>query len=71
MRENTLIEHRIMLPPKGRGTITYIAEAGEYNIDVSWLLVRCVMCLAILVVVCVGTLHFFSSLLLNSTCVII
>ena len=24
-----------MLPPKGRGTITYIAEPGEYNIDVS------------------------------------
>jgi len=33
VRENTLIEHRIMLPPKAAGTITYIAEPGEYNID--------------------------------------
>lgn len=24
-----------MLPPKAAGTITYIAEPGEYNIDVS------------------------------------
>lgn len=24
-----------MLPPKGRGTITYIAEPGDYKIDVS------------------------------------
>jgi len=33
VQENTLIEHRIMLPPKGRGTITYIAEPGDYKID--------------------------------------
>lgn len=31
--ENTLIEHRIMLPPTARGTITYIAPPGHYNIN--------------------------------------
>ncbi|KAJ3192394.1 hypothetical protein HK101_006631 [Irineochytrium annulatum] len=30
--ENTLITHNIMLPPKARGTITYIAPKGTYNI---------------------------------------
>ena len=38
VQENTLIEHRIMLNPKGHGTITFIAEAGDYDIDVrKWL----------------------------------
>ena len=31
--ENTLIEHRIMLPPGARGNVTWLAPAGEYNID--------------------------------------
>lgn len=31
--ENSLVEHRIMLPPGARGNITYIAPAGHYNID--------------------------------------
>ena len=35
MQENTLIEQRIMLPPKAAGTITFIAEKGDYSIDVS------------------------------------
>ena len=35
MRENTLIEHRVMLPPKAAGTITYIAIAVDYKINVS------------------------------------
>lgn len=35
VQENTLIEHRIMLPPKAAGTITFIAEKGDYSIDVS------------------------------------
>ncbi|XP_030833685.1 V-type proton ATPase catalytic subunit A [Strongylocentrotus purpuratus] len=30
--ENTLIEHRLMLPPKARGTVTWIAEPGLYTI---------------------------------------
>ena len=33
--ENSLIkEHRIMLHPKARGKITFIAEAGEYTLNV-------------------------------------
>ncbi|KAJ3337287.1 hypothetical protein HDU93_001333 [Gonapodya sp. JEL0774] len=32
VRENTLIRHRIILPPKARGTITYIAPKGTYTI---------------------------------------
>ena len=34
VKENTLIEHRIMLPPRAAGTVTRIAEEGEYKIDV-------------------------------------
>lgn len=30
--ENTLIEHRVMLPPEERGEIVYIAEAGNYTL---------------------------------------
>ncbi|KAJ3103944.1 H(+)-transporting V1 sector ATPase subunit A [Phlyctochytrium planicorne] len=30
--ENSLISHNIMLPPKAKGTITYIAPKGTYNI---------------------------------------
>lgn len=30
--ENTLVTHTIMVPPKARGTITYIAPAGSYTI---------------------------------------
>ena len=34
VQENTIIEHRVMLPPKAAGTITYIAEPGDYTIEV-------------------------------------
>lgn len=30
--ENTLVEHRIMLPPDERGEIVYLAEAGNYTL---------------------------------------
>ena len=30
--ENTLMEHKVMLPPNARGTITYIAPNGNYTI---------------------------------------
>lgn len=33
VHENSLLEHRIMLPPNARGTITYLAPHGQYNID--------------------------------------
>ena len=32
--ENSLLDnHKILLPPRARGTITWIAEAGEYTVD--------------------------------------
>lgn len=32
--ENSLLnDHKIMLPPKARGTITHIAEKGSYNVN--------------------------------------
>lgn len=30
--ENSLMEHRIMLPPSAKGNITYIAPQGNYSI---------------------------------------
>lgn len=33
VQENTLMEHRVMLPPAARGNVTYIAPAGQYSID--------------------------------------
>ncbi|XP_070393594.1 V-type proton ATPase catalytic subunit A-like [Dermacentor albipictus] len=33
VQENTLVQHKIMLPPKSKGTITYIAEPGNYAVD--------------------------------------
>lgn len=34
--ENSLVSvHNIMLPPKSRGTITYIAPKGSYTLNVS------------------------------------
>ena len=34
VQENTLIKHKIMLNPKAKGTVTYIAEPGNYHIEV-------------------------------------
>lgn len=33
--ENILVKHKIMLPPKTRGTVTWIADPGEYTVNVS------------------------------------
>lgn len=33
--ENSLIKHKIMLPPKNRGTVTYLAPPGNYDVNVS------------------------------------
>lgn len=33
VQENSLLEHRVMLPPNARGNITYLAAPGEYNIE--------------------------------------
>ena len=32
--ENQMIRHKIMLPPKSKGTVTWLAEPGSYSIDV-------------------------------------
>ena len=32
--ENRMIKHRIMLHPKAKGTVTYIAPEGNYTLDV-------------------------------------
>lgn len=31
--ENSIINHRIILPPKARGTVTYLAAPGNYSVD--------------------------------------
>ncbi|XP_046353005.1 V-type proton ATPase catalytic subunit A [Haliotis cracherodii] len=31
--ENILIKHKIMVPPKARGTVTFIAEPGSYDVN--------------------------------------
>lgn len=33
--ENSLIKHKLMLPPRNRGTVTYLAPPGNYDISVS------------------------------------
>lgn len=33
--ENSLIKHKIMLPPRNRGTVTYVAPPGNYDVTVS------------------------------------
>ena len=43
VQENTLINHKIMLPPKEKGRITYIAEPGSYTVDVSLNFVKIVL----------------------------
>lgn len=34
VKENSLIKHKIMVPPRSRGTVTHIAPAGHYDISV-------------------------------------
>ncbi|XP_042640851.1 LOW QUALITY PROTEIN: V-type proton ATPase catalytic subunit A-like [Tyto alba] len=31
--ENSLIQHKIMVPPRSRGTVTYIAPPGHYSVS--------------------------------------
>jgi len=33
IHENTLIAHKVMLPPRSMGTISFIAPAGMYHVD--------------------------------------
>lgn len=32
VQENTLIKHKIMVPPKSKGTVTYAAPSGSYDV---------------------------------------
>ena len=34
VQENTLIQHRLMVPPKARGTVSFLALAGNYTLEV-------------------------------------
>ena len=53
--ENILIKHHIMLPPKARGTVTYIAPPGYYNVNVSLLNFDSVLvCVYVCACMCVG-----------------
>lgn len=33
--ENILVKHKIMLPPRAKGKVTWIAEPGCYDVNVS------------------------------------
>ncbi|CAG2059267.1 unnamed protein product [Timema podura] len=33
VHENTLIKHKMLLPPRAKGTVTYIAPPGNYTVD--------------------------------------
>ena len=33
VHENSLLDHRIMVPPGAKGNVTYIAPAGEYSLE--------------------------------------
>lgn len=35
--ENILVKHKLMVPPKARGTVTYIADPGTYDINVCYM----------------------------------
>jgi len=35
VHENTLVKHKLLLPPRAKGTVTYIATPGNYTVDVS------------------------------------
>lgn len=37
--ENTLVKHKMILPSKSKGTVTYVAPAGNYTVSVSYMLI--------------------------------
>lgn len=39
VHENTLVKHKMILPPKAKGTVTYMADPGNYTVDVSILFI--------------------------------
>lgn len=39
VHENTLVKHRLMLPPKAKGTVVFQAPPGNYKVDVNIILI--------------------------------
>ncbi|CAH2239635.1 jg3205 [Pararge aegeria aegeria] len=35
VHENTLVKHKMLMPPRAKGTVTYIAPSGNYKVTVS------------------------------------
>jgi len=35
VHENTLVKHKLMLPPKAKGTVVFQAPPGNYKVDVN------------------------------------
>lgn len=35
VHENTLVKQKLILPPKAKGTVRFIAEPGNYTVNVS------------------------------------
>lgn len=35
VHENTLVKHKMLIPPRAKGTVTYIAPSGNYKVTVS------------------------------------
>lgn len=33
VHENRLVKHKIMVPPRARGTVTFVAEPGNYDVN--------------------------------------
>lgn len=59
--ENILVKHKIMLPPKARGTVTWVADPGEYDVNVSITLISSIKC-----VDCEGKYMYKQYLILNT-----
>ncbi len=51
VKENDLVLHKIMIPPKAMGKITYLAPEGNYNLTVSYLIPQTISCCSL---VCPG-----------------
>lgn len=61
--ENSLMEHRVALPPDAMGKITYIAPAGQYSLKV------CLnFCLAKLIMLSMTLSKLFSAVCLVFAC---
>lgn len=44
VHENTLVKHKLILPPRAKGTVKYVAEPGNYTVDVRFICNVAVIC---------------------------